>query len=49
MQIPPKSQDINFEEFLRELPADYHEMAYDFKAFTRTRNLNRPLNYYKSS
>lgn len=42
MLIPPKSQDISFEEFLRELPADYHEMAYEFKAFTRSRKIKSP-------
>lgn len=42
MLIPPKSQDISFEEFLKELPADYHEMAYEFKAFTRSRKIKSP-------
>lgn len=42
MVIPPKSQDITFEAFLKELPADYHEMAYDFKAFTRSRKIKSP-------
>lgn len=42
MVIPPKSQDITFEEFLKELPDEYHEMAYDFKAFTRSRKIKTP-------
>ncbi len=42
MVIPPKSPDVTFEEFLKELPADYHEMAYDFKAFTRGRKIKSP-------
>ena len=42
MVVPPKSQDISFEEFLKELPAEYHEMAYEFKAFTRSRKIKTP-------
>jgi hypothetical protein len=42
MVVPPKSQDITFEEFLKELPAEYHEMAYEFKAFTRGRKIKTP-------
>ena len=42
MLIPPKSQDISFEEFLKVLPTDYHEMAYEFKAFTRSRKIKSP-------
>ena len=34
MVVPTKSENIAFEEFLKELPADYSEMAYEFKAFT---------------
>ena len=32
MAIPTKPEDIAFEEFLKELPADYYEMAYEFNA-----------------
>ena len=34
-------QNINtaFEEFIQELPADYQEMAYEFKAFCRARKV----------
>ena len=42
MIIPPKSEDITFEEFLKELPADYSEIAYEFKAFTRSRKIKTP-------
>jgi hypothetical protein len=42
MVIPPKSPDITFEEFLKELPDEYHEMAYDFKAFTGSRKIKTP-------
>lgn len=42
MLLPPKSPDITFEEFLKELPADYHEMAYEFRAFTRGRKIKTP-------
>lgn len=42
MVIPPTSQDIRFEEFVNELPADYHEMAYEFQAFTRGRKIKTP-------
>ena len=40
--VPTKSEDIAFEEFLKELPADYFEMAYEFKAFTRSRKIKTP-------
>ena len=30
MVVPTKSEDIAFEEFLKELPADYSEMAHEF-------------------
>ena len=42
MAIPTKSEDIAFEEFLKELPTDYYEMAYEFKAFTRSRKIKTP-------
>ena len=42
MVVPSKSQDITFEEFLKALPAEYHEMAYEFKAFTRNRKVKTP-------
>jgi len=42
MVVPTKFEDIAFEEFLKELPADYSEMAYEFKAFTRSRKIKTP-------
>jgi hypothetical protein len=42
MKLPPKL-DTSFETFLQALPSDYHQMAYDFKAFTRARKINSPL------
>lgn len=42
MSVAAKSEDITFEEFLKELPAEYHEMAYEFKAFTRSRKMKTP-------
>ena len=42
MVVPPKSQDITFDEFLKELPDEYHDMAYEFKAFTRSRKIKTP-------
>ena len=31
--------DIQFEVFVQELPADYQAMAYEFKAFCRSRKV----------
>jgi hypothetical protein len=42
MLLPPKSPDIRIEEFLQKLPAEYHEMAYAFQAFTRGRKIKAP-------
>ena len=35
----PHQLDKLFEAFLQELPPDYREQAYDFKAFTRGRKI----------
>lgn len=35
--------DTRFAEFLQALPADYHQQAYDFKAFARARKVKSPL------
>jgi hypothetical protein len=42
--MPHQSQavDVAFEQFLRELPSEYAEMAYEFKAFTRARKIKTP-------
>ncbi len=42
MKLPPVL-DTRFEEFLQALPADYHEQAYEFKAFERARKIKSPL------
>jgi len=34
---------ILFDEFIQELPSDYRELAYEFKAFTRARKIHSPL------
>lgn len=39
----PHSTNILFEQFTQELPSNYQEMAYEFKAFTRPRNIRSPL------
>jgi hypothetical protein len=39
---PAPAVEIAFEEFLKELPPDYAEMAYEFKAFARARKLKSP-------
>ena len=42
MKLRPKPAEIAFEEFLKELPPDHVEMAYEFKAFTRGRKIKTP-------
>ncbi len=42
MSHAPQSIDLAFEAFLKELPAEYAEMAYAFKAFARPRKLKSP-------
>lgn len=42
MKLPP-ALDNRFEQFLQELPADYQEQAYAFKAFARARKIRSPL------
>lgn len=42
MMPAPKPAEVAFTEFLKELPADYAEMAYEFKAFTRRRKVKTP-------
>ena len=39
--MKPSQQNIDnaFEAFVQELPADYQEMAYEFKAFCRARKV----------
>jgi hypothetical protein len=33
MVLPPQDPEISFGRFLKELPEDYHALAYEFKAF----------------
>lgn len=42
MKLPPVL-DTRFEDFLQALPVDYHEQAYEFKAFERARKIRSPL------
>lgn len=41
--LPVAVEEIAFESFLKELPSDYHDLAYEFKAFTRSRKIKSPL------
>jgi hypothetical protein len=42
MALPPKPVDIAFEELLQALPPDYQALAFEFKAFTRSRKIKTP-------
>jgi len=42
MKVPAKPLEIDFEQFLKELPIDYPEMAYECHAFTRSRKIKTP-------
>ena len=42
MNLPQLEIDITFELFLQELPADYEELAREFKAFCRPRKIKSP-------
>ena len=42
MVLPPKNPDIAFVEFMKDLPADYEQQAYEFKAFCRARKIKSP-------
>ena len=42
MVLPPQDPEISFGGFLKELPEDYHELAYEFKAFARARKIKSP-------
>ncbi len=39
MVLPPETIDTKFNDFIQELPKDYWEMAYEFKAFSRGRKI----------
>ena len=42
MPLPSTTIDIAFETFLQELPQDYWDLAYEFKAFCRARKIKTP-------
>ena len=42
MSLPFGHVDTTFERFLQELPADFRELAFEFKAFTRSRKIKTP-------
>jgi hypothetical protein len=42
MKNPTKPAEIAFEDFLKELPSDHVDMAYEFKAFSRGRKIKTP-------
>jgi len=42
VNLPQLEIDITFELFLQELPADYEELAREFKAFCRPRKIKSP-------
>ncbi len=42
MSLPFGNPDTPFESFLQELPADYAELAREFKAFARSRKIKTP-------
>lgn len=42
MSLPFGNPDTTFDSFLQELPADYRELAIEFKAFTRSRKIKTP-------
>ena len=39
----PQTLNSRFEQFIQALPADYQQQAYEFKAFTRGRKIQSPL------
>jgi hypothetical protein len=42
MQLPPPDPDTLFEELLQDLPPETIDMAYEFKAFARSRKIKTP-------
>lgn len=42
MSMPFTNVNTTFESFLQELPASYHDLALEFKAFTRSRKIKNP-------
>ena len=42
MSLPFGTVDTTYERFLQELPDDFRELAFEFKAFTRSRKIKNP-------
>lgn len=42
MVLPSKPVEVAFQEFLDELPPEYHELAYEFGVFARSRKIKSP-------
>ena len=42
MQLPPLDPDTLFEDLLQDLPPEIIDMAYEFKAFSRSRKIKTP-------
>ena len=42
MNLPSENLDTTFEQLLQELPANYRELAIEFKAFARSRKVKTP-------
>lgn len=42
MSLPFGNVDTSFERFLQELPEDFRELAMEFKAFRRSRQIKTP-------
>jgi hypothetical protein len=42
MQLPPPDPDTLFEDLLQDLPPETTDMAYEFKAFSRSRKIKTP-------
>lgn len=42
MQLPHSDSDTHFEELLQDLPPETIDMAYEFKAFSRSRKIKTP-------
>jgi hypothetical protein len=43
MVVPLKSVEVACQEFLDELPPDYHELVYEFGVIARSRKVTSPM------
>jgi hypothetical protein len=48
MSLPSTNSDSAFERFLQEMPPDYGELALEFKAFSRARQIKTPAQLLKA-